>query len=535
MRNIFATFAIFILTAFAGLAQNANPPYKLKKNTPDPAKAEAEAVPAEVADESAAEAPAPAGENQQDPAGEEIVPANPADESSEFPPEEELEITLLPPAEEGGREKPQASENAGSESENPPEEAPANGAAEEGVPDITADEENTPEENAESASENAEQAPDAAEEDTDTDEADEDDEDAEEEDDSDEIFEDAKGAITPGGKKAEDGKPKVEISDEERLTNVEKSGIVAIMGTNGSATGFLATIQDKVFLVTNVHVIAGMDKPTVITMSGDEIKLGPVFTGRGHDIAISPIASVPENCKPLTFCESPALSVHNNDKIVVCGNSEGRGTMLETYGTVIALGPKLVELNCPFYEGNSGSPVFHIPTRTVIGVTSHATIQDLERSSPLSKASRSSDQSAIKSDTRYFGYRFDSVKNWERVNLNMLRKQNDVFDGYKHKLQIIHQHFGSDGKLTLDITLYKEFADIIGAYKKELSNLSNPAARRRAEKNMYDKLTRMCINEASRLKGLKTISAYDDMRETYQQEFERLALIFKNAHENKIF
>lgn len=528
MRNILATSAICISITLAGLAQEANPPYKLKKNNPDPVKEESGAV-EKSPSEQAAEPPAPAASSENTDGGnaENVpAPAIPGSPESSIN-EEEFEIILLPPAEEDGREKPQASENAGSESEKNPEEAPANGAAEEGVPGITADEEKAPEEN-------AEQTPDAAEEDTDTDEDEEDDEDADE-DEEDEDYEDAKGAITPDGKKTEESRPKVEVSDEERLTNIEKSGIVAIMGTNGSATGFLATIQGKVFLVTNVHVIAGMDKPTIITMSGDEIKLGPVFTGRGHDIAISPIANVPENCKPLTFNEAPALAVHNNDKIVVCGNSEGRGTMLETYGTVIALGPKLVELNCPFYEGNSGSPVFHIPTRTVIGVTSHATIQDIEKSSPLSKASRSSDQSAIKSDTRYFGYRFDSVKNWERVNLNVLRKQNEVFDGYKQKLQIIRQHFSSDGKLTLDITIYKEFADIIGAYKKELSNLANPAARRRAEKNMYDKLARMCTNEASRLKALKTMSAYDDMRDTYQQEFERLALIFKNANENKIF
>lgn len=530
MRNILATFAICISIPLAGLAQEANPPYKLKKNNPDPVKEESGAV-EKSPSEQAAEPPAAASSSENADGGnaENVQAATIPDSPEASINEEEFEITLLPPAEEDAQKSAAEGENAESTQDPASQQDTEANTGGNNAP--------TAEENPADASASADENPEAKEDGgtEDASESDGEDDEYADEDEEDEDYEDAEGALTPDGKKTEESRPKVEISDEERLTNIEKSGIVAIMGTNGSATGFLATIQGKVFLVTNVHVIAGMDKPTIITMSGDEIKLGPVFTGRGHDIAISPIANAPENCKPLTFNEAPALAVHNNDKIVVCGNSEGRGTMLETYGTVIALGPKLVELDCPFYEGNSGSPVFHIPTRTVIGVTSHATIQDIEKSSPLSKASRLSDQSAIKSDTRYFGYRFDSVKNWERVNLNTLRKQNEVFDGYKQKLQIIRQHFSSDGKLTLDITIYKEFADIIGAYKKELSNLANPTARRRAEKNMYDKLARMCTNEASRLKALKTISAYDDMRETYQQEFERLALIFKNAHENKIF
>ena len=44
-------------------------------------------------------------------------------------------------------------------------------------------------------------------------------------------------------------------------------------------------------------------------------------------------------------------------------------------------------------------------------------------------------------------------------------------------------------------------------------------AKERSAQNMCDKISRLCINEASKLRTLKTYGAYEIDKESYIQEF----------------
>lgn len=321
------------------------------------------------------------------------------------------------------------------------------------------------------------------------------------------------------------------------MTNEEKSAVVAFQGANGSATGFIALFKDKPFIFTNVHVIAGIDKITVGTFAGDELKIsGVAYVAKDHDIAIVPLKEIPEGCTPITILSKIGGNAINKDEIVVCGNSEGSGTILETKGSILGFGPKLVELDCPFYEGNSGSPIFHSKTRNVIGIVSHVKI--VSKSSKIRDASRANSNSAVKSDVRYFGYRIDSVKNWEKAQISALRKADKALEDFERKLDIIHECFAESGvNISGRTASYKEFSDIVGSFAKDINSFSDAAytAKERSARNMCDKLSRLCINEASKLKALKTYGTMGAQKSSQIKEFERLAEIFKQANQNKYY
>jgi hypothetical protein len=109
-------------------------------------------------------------------------------------------------------------------------------------------------------------------------------------------------------------------------------------------------------------------------------------------------------------------TVQNGDEVITPGNSEGGEVVLDTHGKVLGIGPQQIEFDNPIYHGNSGGPVIHVKTGKVIAVVTQA--RKVNISDELDKASFESKNSAIGATMRYFGYRIDTVPQWETYDWN---------------------------------------------------------------------------------------------------------------------
>jgi hypothetical protein len=67
----------------------------------------------------------------------------------------------------------------------------------------------------------------------------------------------------------------------------------------------------------------------------------------------------------------------------------------------VGVGATRIEIDAEIEPGNSGSPIVHVPTEKVIGVATYITTYDLISG---------------KKKERRFGYRLDTVKQWEVVD-----------------------------------------------------------------------------------------------------------------------
>ncbi len=320
------------------------------------------------------------------------------------------------------------------------------------------------------------------------------------------------------------------------MSNEEKSAIVEISDSagGGGATGFIASINGRNFMVTNVHVLAMIENPEVKTMAGETLPIGKVFTAVGHDISIVPIQKLPPSCKPLLFADNIEKLVKPSDPVVVCGNSLAAKTMLETRGNVAAVGPELIELDCPFYRGNSGSPVFHLPTRKVIGVAAFVKVRRANTDNATA-ASRKNDKSAIKSDIRYFAFRMDTIKKWDSPRLSDLNKQALYFAEYEKKIAAIINFLNfrkKDESGDVKAAFYRELYDIIQDYRKDTDPGRHPSTRRRARKTMLERIARLCRIEASRLQSFAPLPSYehykDSLLSSYTHVAESLEKLTKN-------
>src|SRR5690606_31993848 len=121
-------------------------------------------------------------------------------------------------------------------------------------------------------------------------------------------------------------------------------------------------------------------------------------------------------------------NVIRGSEVVIIGNSLGHGTLLETKGNVLGVGPLRVEHNAPTFKGNSGSPIILASTRKVIGIDTYSSTVD--DGSFFTRQSLADGRSAIQGNQRLFGFRLDSVKRWQRVDLRKLEADANLLENF---------------------------------------------------------------------------------------------------------
>jgi V8-like Glu-specific endopeptidase len=234
--------------------------------------------------------------------------------------------------------------------------------------------------------------------------------------------------LTPAQKEATD-------SDYvDKLPADKKSAIVIINGDKGSGTGFFAKLKDTVFLVTNMHVISGQTSIRAKTMEGADVQIAGIFGAHDADIALLKLAT-----PPLAFFETEqSVNTANKtgDSILVPGNSLGGGTILQTEGKIVAIGPVKIEHDAPTFHGNSGSPILSQGSWKVLGVDTESISVKMSDKFDADSASKAGSQ--IKSKVRLFGYRLDSVSQWEALDWARFSQQSKRLEEADALVSAVH-------------------------------------------------------------------------------------------------
>lgn len=230
----------------------------------------------------------------------------------------------------------------------------------------------------------------------------------------------------------------------DKLPAEKKSAIVTIEGKHGdgtaSGTGFFAKIKDSVFLVTNMHVMCGLETFQARTMEGTLVPVSSVYGAYGADIALLKLTEEP---KAYFDTEISVDTVHRaGDAILVPGNSQGEGTIMQTEGRIVAIGPARIEHNAPTFHGNSGSPILSEDSWKVLGVDTLSITVD--SSDYFDLASLKNPASQIKSKVRLFGYRLDSVAQWDPIDWRRFSQQAKNLEEAEKLVTAIQAVFSGD-------------------------------------------------------------------------------------------
>ena len=205
----------------------------------------------------------------------------------------------------------------------------------------------------------------------------------------------------------------------QTLTPDQINSLVLIEGDKGRGSGFIAKLHGQYFIVTNQHVLSGNTKFTITGMDGTVYPTkGPLYGAVDYDIAI---LKIPPAKYALEVMDDPLTATKPGDAVIVPGNADGAGVISQIHGMVLGAGPKLVEVDAKFVHGNSGSPIIHMASGTVIGVATYATKlapDDLKTASGIKQI-------------RWFGYRLDNIKQWETIDWDRFMEEGEALDRIK--------------------------------------------------------------------------------------------------------
>ena len=226
------------------------------------------------------------------------------------------------------------------------------------------------------------------------------------------------------------------ITARERgaIFTIKVKDTVSVVTQTGYGTGFLADIRGRRMLVTNLHVVrgvAGLESLEVKNVKGDTLKLGRVWGAVDHDLAIIEVLDQPEGQFAFTFRETVG-DLSRGERIVIVGNPQGEGTILESQGSVQGVGPTTVEYDAATFPGNSGSPVIELSSRQVLAVHTMAKPVNLTTLAATEAASRR--DSPLHGGVRRFGTRLDTVKRWEEIQWREWVRQDQQLLAYWNRL-----------------------------------------------------------------------------------------------------
>ena len=157
---------------------------------------------------------------------------------------------------------------------------------------------------------------------------------------------------------------RIQSADFSAIVNDVLQSVVSV-GTNlGQGSG--AIIDEKGYIVTNVHVISGASTINVVTYSGNTYKAILAGYDVNADIAVLKIET--QNLKALDFGNSNDIVV--GERVIAAGNPAGLSFTV-TEGIVSAFRTfndiKYVQTDVPINPGNSGGPLLN-PKGEIIGI-----------------------------------------------------------------------------------------------------------------------------------------------------------------------
>ncbi len=283
--------------------------------------------------------------------------------------------------------------------------------------------------------------------------------------------------------------PSVSISPElqQKVADLVKTyndSLLVVTGNGGNGSGFVATMGSVSYIITNTHLMAAVREPAFKDLDDKTVHFGKASAAIGADV----LRLEAQAGKPMELMQDVNQNASIGDDIVVLGNSEGAGVVNPIMGKIVGIGPNLIEIDAQIVPGDSGSPIVHLKSGKVIGI---ATFLSLKKYDPDAAG-------MVKPPvTRYFGYRLDSVKEWQPVNWETFYKEAAAI----HKIQLF----------SVDLDLFYQDLSINGHVADPHPN---PLIKERIDEWIQDKGHRLNAEDELRMNEtfvsyLKTISRTD--------------------------
>jgi len=150
-----------------------------------------------------------------------------------------------------------------------------------------------------------------------------------------------------------------------------KKSLMILSGPKGSGSGFVAKIGGVKYVVSNFHVFFE-NSPKIFDSEDRPVETKSIKFTPDRDLALFELAS--QDAYEALEIRPDVTSLPVGSSLRVYGNSGGGEVFTEISGKALGSGPRIIETDAEFIEGNSGSPVLEYPSLKVVGVATYASV-----------------------------------------------------------------------------------------------------------------------------------------------------------------
>ena len=281
-------------------------------------------------------------------------------------------------------------------------------------------------------------------------------------------------------------------------TDTRYQAVVTIEGDRSRGTGFVTKSKGTFYILTNQHVLAGNSKLTVSDSAGRELKGGNIIAARSADLAMIEIENPRRDQPFMKLAAQPEQIASIGDAVVIPGDRHGVGVITECNGTILEVGPRRIEVNAPLRSGNNGSPIFHLNSRTALGVLTKARTLTLDEINWESLQLRNA---SFKSEIRYLGHRVDTINGWRKLDWSDFQADSKSVATAWKELETLHRYTFR----LFSAEVAAEFDELSMAHSEVVHSLRRDRASRQDKRRALKNLVRtMRFFASRRIRHLET-------------------------------
>jgi hypothetical protein len=211
---------------------------------------------------------------------------------------------------------------------------------------------------------------------------------------------------------------------KKHLPNVIESVILVSVGGSPNGSAFVVEMDGGQYIITNLHLVNSVKTWEFTLSDGSKIPLdSSMEVARNKDLVRFELPS---------YADMPALrlaesSIGFGEKITAYGDSQGKGAITKTWGTILGTGPEVIEVSAGIVSGNSGGPVVNKQGK-VVGISTFLTRRKLSWVNANTRYSR----------TRRLALRLDCNIDWIECSTDDFREQVAILNGLHNFANEIH-------------------------------------------------------------------------------------------------
>jgi hypothetical protein len=299
------------------------------------------------------------------------------------------------------------------------------------------------------------------------------------------------------------------------LTDDEAKSIVIVKGDDAQGLGFFMRSPAGTFVVTHLHLLAGNPNLKLTTRDGTPITTTAFKGSANRDIAVFTIED-----NQFTYLPSPSDnpdSIQAGDQLIIPEVGAGTDILAGKPGHVIGTNAERIDFDDPLSAGNSGAPVIHVKSGTVVGIV--AAQKKVDVSLLLAKAWQPNPAPGSATIIPYYAVRLGGVQNWETYDpdrflqessfLKQFHANTRCLDSYLNGRKHGENNNGSDGPP--DDRLYLTNGKLRSAQDSyhALANGADENQRLEGARELIFELQTFAATDLATLQGMKNLYVYN--------------------------